>query len=85
MKLFKKAWPLVRRSILLRIEAADSRYSTDGAATRRGKAAKSTLVVPYFVPNFNEDEAIDAASKQHTVCFFGSATNSVRKSTLDST
>ena len=37
------------------------------------------LVLPYFVPNFAEDEAVSPATKRHSICFFGTATNSLRR------
>ena len=36
-------------------------------------------MVPYFVPNFVEDEAVEASTKRFPICFFGSSTNSVRR------
>ena len=105
-KLFGEAWPLLKRAVLLRIEAADDRYRGKASAAtrvhriRRGDvyqrrhahgrrlghaisdgalADAATLVVPYYVPHFAEDDNVSPASKRNTVCFFGSATNSVRR------
>ena len=62
------------RSILLRIEAADPRYA------KRGKLRTgSQLVLPYFVPRFADDDRVSPSSKSHSVCFFGTATNPLRR------
>ena len=66
--------PSFPRSILLRIEAADPRYA------KRGKLrVGAQLVLPYFVPRFADDDAITPSSKLHSVCFFGTATNPLRR------
>ena len=73
-KLFGEAWTLLRRSLLLRIEAADNRYQ------QRGRLQPaSQLVMPYFVPRYAADDASPAVSKTHSVCFFGTATNPLRR------
>ena len=40
------------------------------------------LVVPYYVPLFAEDHAVRLADKRHSVCFFGSDTNGLRRRAL---
>ena len=42
----------------------------------------STIVIPYYVPHYPEEAAIRPAQKRYDVCFFGSATNKVRKRAL---
>ena len=114
-KLFGDAWPLLKRGVMLRIEAADERYrGTSKSAVARANrialvgrrrrhspgrsharspgrslgradssdealAASGTLVVPYYVPHFAADDAVRPTDKRHSVCFFGSATNRIRR------
>ena len=80
-KLYGGAWPLLRRGVLLRIEAVDHRYRRGPRANPN--AAVASLVVPYFVPHFEEDDAVSAATKRHSVCFFGSSTNTARRRVLN--
>ena len=47
--LYGAAWPLVRRALLLRIEAADRRFGDRGLLRKSGQ-----LVIPYYVPLFDE-------------------------------
>ena len=75
--LYGAAWPLVRRAILLRIEAADRRFGERGLLRKAGQ-----LVIPYYVPLFTEDHAVRRADKRHSVCFFGSDTNGLRRRAL---
>lgn len=100
-KLFGAAWMLLKRAMLLRVEAApDRRYehqgsgrrlSQGGSSRRARRAAKRTkrdstpplLVLPYYVPNFADDENVSKASKTSSVCFFGTATNPTRRQALE--
>jgi hypothetical protein len=100
-KLFGAAWMLLKRAMLLRIEAApDRRYehqgsgrrlSQGGSSRRARRAAKRTkrdstpplLVLPYYVPNFADDENVSKVSKTSSVCFFGTATNPTRRQALE--
>jgi hypothetical protein len=75
--LYGAAWPLVRRAILLRIEAADRRFGERGLLRKAGQ-----LVIPYYVPLFEEEHAVRRADKRHSVCFFGSDTNGLRRRAL---
>ena len=135
-KLYGDAWPLLKRSILMRIEAADRRYDNVKRAKQkvmppwmlanrpssrnnwvdyarrpmdRGRgllemaapagddrgwlgrrladdhgdsssfSPSAPLVVPYYVPHFPGDDKITPSTKKHSICFFGSATNGIRK------
>ena len=121
-KLFGRTWPLLKRSLLVRIEAApDRRYDRRAAARlpigagRRGEGtgggggawrqrgrrlrrsrrigggdsggdggvgtggSAPPLVLPYYVPNFPEDERVRADEKTRSVCFFGTATHPLRR------
>ena len=73
-RLFGAAWPPLRKAILLRIEASDRRFGERGVPQRRDQ-----LVLPYYVPMFAEDHAVTPADKRHSVCFFGSDTNHLRR------
>ena len=68
--LYGAAWPLVSRALLLRIEAADRRFGDRGLLRKSGQ-----LVIPYYVPLFDEDHAVRRADKRHSVCFLGSDSN----------
>ena len=73
-RLFGAAWPPLRKAILLRIEASDRRFGERGVLRRHDQ-----LVLPYYVPMFAEDHAVAPAAKRHSVCFFGSDTNGLRR------
>ena len=55
------------------------RSGGDGGGGNGGGGSGNTIVIPYYVPHFAEDAAITKGSKRVDVCFFGSATNRVRK------
>ena len=104
-KLFGDAWPLLKHATILKIEAADERYTaTRSAAALSRRAARRRkrtpgrqlgdgggvgvahaagegegIVIPYYVPHFAGDDWVAPALKRHSVCFFGSATNGVRR------
>lgn len=92
-KLFGAAWPQLRRAITLMIDTADARYPVrgDGRAGRSHRGGTGTthegeggsrVTLPYFVPHFAEDDGVDAAAKEHSICFFGSTTHPVRRRAL---
>ena len=84
-QLYGAAWPLVQKGLVLRIDN-DVRYGARGMVR---SADGQGLVLPYYVPSFVEDEAAaagggagGAAARPHSVCFFGSDTNPLRRAAL---
>ena len=81
-KLFGEAWSRLKRALHLRIEAADDVRYHRRLRGPAGVARRRPVVLPYYVPHFAEDEEVTAAGKKHSVCFFGTATNPVRRRAL---
>lgn len=77
-KLYGEAWPLLKHAVLVRIEAApDRRYQR-----KLARKDDAHIVLPYFVPNFAEDDRVARALKRYPVCFFGTATHPSRRRAL---